>query len=89
MFQWEHTKKRQILFHRFSDEYTLFLPQLLLFLKGVNENWVNCEKWVGGGTNFLENNQCKRGGEQENTQFVAVMGCCCFNLLTNHNIYII
>ena len=58
----ETHKKRQILFHRFFDEYTLFLTPLL-FLKGKNKI---PKKWVGGGSNFLKKLSVQKGrGEKK------------------------
>ena len=43
-------KKKQISFHKFLGEYTLFLlPLFLLCLKREIKNWVNWENWVRGG----------------------------------------
>ena len=66
------TQKEPILLHRFSGEYTLFLPVCLLFCKIGQE----------GGPFSKKIHQDKSGRERENTQFVEVMGCFCFNLLT-------
>ena len=74
-------KKRQILFHRFLSEYTLPLPCYTCFWR-ENEKWVNWENWVGGRTNFSKTYYGKMGGERENTKFVSLMRCFCFNLHT-------
>ena len=78
-------KIREILFHRFLGEYTLFLtppplppPPPPFFEVGGNEN----SKKLGRRWNqFLKTHRGKSGGERENTKFVGLMGFSHFNLL--------